>query len=143
MHRLNALQITAFPEREKTTPKKYKTFLGFALIACLPASFGIEKIYKTSAPLDGCKSVCECVCAKPARKGSKRQRAKNLSRVVSDFIHSRWREKKQWGRWRKTVGKKSSLTRTNTDRLHPSPFNTDQTPATIHLHNSSPLTTPW
>lgn len=43
MHRLNALQITAFPEKEKTTAKKKKkkeaqNVPRFALIACLPAS---------------------------------------------------------------------------------------------------------
>lgn len=51
-----------------------------------------------------CACLPVCVCLNPVRKGSKRPRAKNLSSVVSDFIHSRWREKERGGRWRKMVG---------------------------------------
>lgn len=113
MHRLNGLQITAFPEREKTTPNKYKTLLTLlSLHVYLQAAGGRARSHTTSTPLDGCESVCACapaclpvcVCVNPVRKGSKRPRAKNLSSVVSDFIHSRWREKEWGGRWRKMVG---------------------------------------
>lgn len=59
MHRLNALQITAFPEREKKTPNKYRNSLlcSLDMFTCkLPA---VER--GRTQPARCCTAVRVCV----------------------------------------------------------------------------------
>lgn len=89
MHRLNAWPIT-FPERQKSN-KWYKNSLLCFLYICTCKPLVVVKGEAQWA----CCCTAVCVCQTWAG-GSKRLRP-NISDVVSDFIHSRWREKR-WGR---------------------------------------------
>lgn len=162
MHRLNALQITAFPEREKKTPET----ACFALFTCLPAScrrwredahnqHAVVRLWECACV---CMCVCVCVCQASAER-IKETDGQNLSNVVSDFIHSRWREEERGGRGgRKTthgggkVGTNPPSHGQTRPGLHPSPFNANQSqgcqlrstctpPARKPLPDKSPLIT--
>lgn len=61
MHRLNALQITAFPEREKKTPNKYRNSLLCSLYVFTCKLPAVERTHTTSTLLYSCESVRVCV----------------------------------------------------------------------------------
>lgn len=102
--------------------------------------------------------VCVCVCQASAER-IKETDGQNLSNVVSDFIHSRWREEERGGRGgRKTthgrgkVGTNPPSHGQTRPGLHPSPFNANQSqgcqlrstctpPARKPLPDKSPLIT--
>lgn len=85
MHRLNAWQITAFPERQESN-KWYKKAACFAFFIIVPAKLVVEWKERHN----GYAVVQLCVCQ--ARREDQREWRPNTSDVVSDFIHSTWRE---------------------------------------------------
>lgn len=130
MHRLNASQITAFPEKQKSNKGKNSLLCFLYMATCELLVVVKGHAHREHAVVRLC--ACVCVCMPSWGREDQRDWGPNISNVVSDFIHSRWRERGGWGR--KAAhggGKDGRKVGTNSPshrqaRVHPSSFKTNQ-----------------